>query len=95
MVKRLIEYRWSSYPVYAYGKRSPEWLKTDVILSCFGGRGGHKGYREKVQDYAGEEMRLWEDFRHGVIWEVRNSWRTFGCREGVLQLTKKSRNRRR
>lgn len=67
MVKRLIEYRWSSYPVYAYGKRGPEWLKTDLILSWFGGRGGHKGYREKVQDYAGEERRLWEDFRHGVI----------------------------
>jgi putative transposase len=67
VVKRLIEYRWSSYPVYAYGKKGPEWLKTDLILSYFGGRGGHKGYREKVQEYAGEERRLWEDFRHGVI----------------------------
>jgi putative transposase len=66
-VKRLIEYPWSSYPVYAYGKKGPEWLKTDLILSYFGGRGGHKAYREKVQDYAGEEGRLWEDFRHGVI----------------------------
>jgi len=66
-VKRLIEYRWSSYPVYAYGRKGPEWLKTDLILSYFGGRGGHKAYREKVQDYAGEEGRLWEDFRHGVI----------------------------
>ncbi len=66
-VKRLIDYRWSSYPVYAYGKKGPEWLKTDLILSYFGGTGGHKAYREKVQDYAGEEGRLWEDFRHGVI----------------------------
>ena len=67
MVKRLIEYRWSSYPVYAYGKKGPDWLKTDLILSHFGRRGGYKAYREKVQDYAGEESRLWEDFRHGLI----------------------------
>jgi putative transposase len=67
MVRRLIEYRWSSYPVYAYGKKGPEWLKTDLILSQFGGRDGNKAYREKVQNYAGEEGRLWEEFRHGVI----------------------------
>jgi hypothetical protein len=67
MVNRLIEYRWSSYPVYAYGKKGPEWLKTDLILSQFGGRDGHKAYREKVQNYAGEEGHLWEEFRHGVI----------------------------
>jgi putative transposase len=67
VVKRLIEYRWRSYPVYAYGKKGPEWLKTDLVLSYFGGRGGHKAYREKVQDYAGKEGRVWEDFRHGVI----------------------------
>ena len=67
VVKRLIEYRWSSYPVYAYGKKGPEWLKTDLILSYLGERDGHKAYRKKVQNYAGEEGRLWEDFRHGVI----------------------------
>ena len=67
MVRRLIEYRWSSYPVYAYGKKGPPWLKTDLILSHFEGRDKHKGYREKVQNYAGEEVKLWEDFRHGLI----------------------------
>jgi putative transposase len=67
ILRRLIEYRWSSYPVYAYGKKGPEWLKTDLILSQFGGRDGHKAYRDKVQNYAEEEGRLWEDFRHGVI----------------------------
>lgn len=66
-VKRLIDYRWSSYPVYAYGKRGPQWLRTDLILSYFEGGDRNKRYREKVQDYAGEERRLWEDFRHGVI----------------------------
>jgi putative transposase len=67
MVKRLIEYRWSSYPVYAYGRKGPQWLKTDPILSFFGGRDPHKWYRDKVRDYAGEERGLWEDFRHGLI----------------------------
>ncbi len=67
VVKRLIDYRWSSYPVYAYGKKGPEWLKTNLILSYLGGRDRHKVYREKVQNYAGEEGRVWEDFRHGVI----------------------------
>jgi len=27
----------------------------------------HKAYREKAQQYAEEEKRLWEDFRHGMI----------------------------
>jgi hypothetical protein len=51
----------------SFDLKGPEWLKTDLILSYFGGRGGHKAYREKVQDYAGKEGRVWEDFRHGVI----------------------------
>ena len=67
VVKRLIDYRWSSYPAYAYGKKRPEWLKTDLILSYIGGKDGHRVYREKVQNYAGEESRVWEDFRHGLI----------------------------
>jgi len=57
MVKRLMDYKWSSYPVYAYGRKGPEWLKTDSRIA----------YREKVQPYAEEEKRLWEDFRHGFI----------------------------
>jgi len=67
MVERLIDYKWSSYPVYAYGRKGPGWLKTDLILGYFSGEDPRKAYREKVQAYAGEEKRLWEDFRHGVI----------------------------
>lgn len=66
MVKRLIDYKWSSYPIYAYGRSGPECLKTDLILSHFSGRDPQGAYREKVQSYAAEEKRLWEDFRHGV-----------------------------
>jgi hypothetical protein len=28
----LADYPWSSYPAYAYNKKHPEWLKTDIIL---------------------------------------------------------------
>ena len=49
IVERLADYRWSSYPVYAYGYKGPEWLKTDTILSQFGNQNRHQAYREKVQ----------------------------------------------
>ncbi|CAB1085461.1 hypothetical protein D1AOALGA4SA_12948 [Olavius algarvensis Delta 1 endosymbiont] len=32
MVKRLIDYRWSSYPAYAYIRRHPKWLDIDLIF---------------------------------------------------------------
>jgi len=67
MVERLIDYQWSSYPGYAYGHKGPEWLKTDLILGYFSGEDSRKAYRDKVQAYAGEEKRLWEDLRHGLI----------------------------
>lgn len=67
IVKRLIDYKWSTYSVYAYGRKASDWLKTDLILSFFSGDDYHKAYREKVQRYAGEEKLLWEDFRHGLI----------------------------
>ena len=66
-VDRLARYRWSSYPVYAYGYQPPQWLSTELILSQFIENDRNKAYREKVQRYAKEERRLWEDFRHGLI----------------------------
>jgi len=67
IVKRLIDYSWSSYGVYAYGRKPPEWLSTGLILSYFKEPNPFKQYREKVQRYAGEEKRLMEDFWHGLI----------------------------
>lgn len=66
MVKRLLDYKWSSYPAYAYGKSHPKWLNLNIILSQFNLKDHHRYYREKVQRYAKEEKRLWEDFRHGL-----------------------------
>ena len=67
IVKRLADFRWSSYKSYAYGDKAPKWLITKPIFSQFKGKDKHKAYREKVQRYAKEEKKLWEDFRHGMI----------------------------
>ena len=67
IVERLADYRWSSYLAYAYGRKAPEWLSKELILSQFGSQYRHKRYREKVQKYAKEERRLWEDLRHGLF----------------------------
>jgi len=69
MVNRLADYRWSSYRIYGYGKKAPDWLSTDLILSYFKGKQNrHESYREKVQQYAEEEKQLLEDLRHGLVY---------------------------
>jgi REP element-mobilizing transposase RayT len=67
IVKRLADYRWSSYRSYGYGRKSPEWLKTELIFSRFKNADKYKAYRVKMQEYAKEEKKLWEDLRHGMI----------------------------
>lgn len=50
MVHRLADYRWSSYRVYAYGRKTPEWLSTDLILSQYSDtQNKHQRYRENTQ----------------------------------------------
>ena len=68
IVQRLIDYPWSSYPAYAYNRRCPNWLNTDLLLSQFGpDNTAYSAYREKVQKYADEKKSIWEDIKHGVI----------------------------
>ncbi len=67
LVDRLVDYRWSSYPAYAYGRSQPSWLNTDFLLSQFNVKDKRKAYREKVQEYAKEEKCIWGDVRHGLI----------------------------
>lgn len=71
IVKRLIDFPWSSYSAYAYGKAHPKCLNMDVILSQFKTKERHRLYREKVQRYSKEEKRLWEDLRHGLYLGTR------------------------
>jgi len=33
IVNRLIDYRWSSHPAYAYNRRHPKWLDKDLIFN--------------------------------------------------------------
>ena len=67
-MQRLANYKWSSYQYYAYKRKPPDWLETDIVLSQFENSGNrHRAYREKAQEYAKEEGRLWEDFRYGII----------------------------
>ena len=81
MVERLADYRWSSYPAYAYEKRAPEWLNTEVILSQLVNAGErHQAYRKNAQKYATEEARLWEDLRHGFILGSRRFVETIKAR---------------
>ena len=68
IIGRLLDYPWSSYTAYAYNRRCPDWLKTDLILSRFGSdSSGRRAYREKVQRYADEKKSIWEDVKHGII----------------------------
>ncbi|OEU64207.1 MAG: hypothetical protein BBJ57_08800 [Desulfobacterales bacterium PC51MH44] len=67
IVQRLADYPWSSYPVYAYRKKAPKWLKTSLILSRYSTKNPHQAYRRKVQNYAGEEQSLFEDLRYGLF----------------------------
>jgi len=72
MVSRLADYLWSSYRHYAYGKKPPVWLTTKAILSQLSGSEPHKAYRAKVQQYAAEQNRVWEDVKHGLIYGSQN-----------------------
>ena len=67
IVHRLIDYQWSSYPFYAYGKNPPQWLNLDIILSQFSDKDKNKAYREEVQRYAREKKSIWEEVKHGLF----------------------------
>ena len=71
LVKRLADYRWSSYRAYAYKASHPKWLNKDLILSQFNGEDSYKAYREKVQKYSEEEANVFENLRHGIIFGTR------------------------
>ena len=67
MVRRLVDYRWSSYPAYAYGRKKPDWLKIEVLLGFYSRKIRHEEYRKQVQEYAKEEKKVWEDVKYGLF----------------------------
>ncbi len=68
IVERLAEYPWSSYPFYAYKKKAPTWLTTDLIMGQISGDNRQAGYRRKVQHYSDEKANIWEDIKHGLAY---------------------------
>jgi REP element-mobilizing transposase RayT len=73
IVERLADYKWSSYQYYAYRKKPPDWLATDMILSQFKNADNrNRAYRKKAQEYSDEENRIWEDLRNGIVLGTKN-----------------------
>lgn len=72
IVERLADYKWSSYPYYAYKRKAHGWLKTKTILSQVSPPDFNKSYRIKVQQYSEEEGNFLEDLRHGFIFGTQD-----------------------
>lgn len=68
LIDRLADYKWSSYPYYAYKRKRPKWLATDFILDQFAAKDRNRAYRLKVQRYSEEKDSIWEDVKHGLIY---------------------------
>jgi REP element-mobilizing transposase RayT len=68
IVNRLANYPWSSYLSYGYARKTPEWLKTELILNVMPRESDpHQRYRSMVQQYSDEAGSIWEDVQHGLI----------------------------
>ena len=64
IVKKLSDYRWSSYPAYADKRSQPPWLTTDLVLGMH--RGSRRNFLEIQQSSLEEERNPLEDLRHGL-----------------------------
>lgn len=67
IVKRLADYKWSSYRTYAYAEPCPDWLEIDLILSQVSGDDRHTAYRRRVQGYSGEKKKMSEEIHLGLV----------------------------
>jgi putative transposase len=67
IVRRLIDYRWSSYPAYAYNRRPEDWLDKELVLSQIRGENKHQCYRKRSQQYSAENPSIREDIHYGFI----------------------------
>lgn len=64
IVKKLSDYRWSSYPAYADKRSQPSWLTTDLVLGMHGG--SRRNFLEAQQSFLEEKRNPLEDLRHGL-----------------------------
>jgi hypothetical protein len=64
IVRRLSNYRWSSYQGYADKKHGVSWLTTGLVLGMYGG--SRKRFLRAQQVFFEERPKLLEDLRHGL-----------------------------
>ena len=64
IVKRLSDYRWSSYQAYADKKHEVSWLTTELVLGMYGG--SRKRFMRAQRVFFEERPNLLEDLRHGL-----------------------------
>ena len=63
-MKRLSDYRWSSYQAYADKKYEASWLTTGLVLGMYGG--SRKRFLRTQEEFFEERPNLLEDLRHGL-----------------------------
>lgn len=74
---QLVDYKWSSFPMYMRPSRRPDWLRTDRVLGCLGfgdDRSGLARYRQYMQ------KRVVEIACSDRPWLVDEAWN--GIRRG-------------
>jgi len=64
IVKRLSDYRWSSYQAYAEKGHEVSWLTTELVLGMYGG--SRRKFLKTQQMFFEEGPNILEDFRHGL-----------------------------
>ncbi len=64
IVRRLREYRWSSYQAYADKTQEVSWLTTELVLGMYGG--SRRRFLRAQQEFFEERPNLLEDLRHGL-----------------------------
>ena len=65
-VRRVADYKWSSYRAYAYGQGHQNWLNTEVLLLQFAHvKDKHRAYRESMQKYSKDKAlaKKYRDFK--------------------------------
>lgn len=97
----VVNYPWSSFPLYVRTRNRPEWLHVDRVLGCWrlgDVRSGRLQYQRSIQAYADEMAGFkkpgefdpdWSRIRRGWFWGSKQFGQTLLDRlEGVRSATK-------
>ncbi|MCP4270064.1 MAG: hypothetical protein GY777_31570 [Candidatus Brocadiaceae bacterium] len=69
MVKKLSEYKWSSYHDYVNAKKRNTWVNSEEVLKgiCRNKQESKKEYRKLIREVSGSEGDLLEEIKYGMI----------------------------